>query len=436
MDQLPLRQRHYLKVEELVEEPGPHLLDVIMQKKALANLFYADYPGSKPSTPSAVSSAHGTLDHILLALPGYVFNSSEGILWKVYEQVFARLPSYTRFLIVAHENIIPQLKSKLEVLGITGRVEVKPVPSRVEFTPWAEDPFVVVYDDQGQVLVEPHSFHRRNDAMIATFMGSPNSFRRSRSPLYFEGGNTLVGDNFILMGADYAVQSLAHIGNYIRPEDGGSRLKGIMEMYNEYIDLKRRIFYVGSSIPVPEETSTLFRHKGILRRESYYRQNKKGSVQPVFHIDMFITLAGRGDDGRYRLMVGDPALAARILGEKLLPYAMPEIFDDIANNLRAQGFVVYRNPLPLIYVDDDRSLMRNWYFATPNNALVEITDKSRTIWMPTYGFGDWSYLRKTDEANIASWEKLGFDVIVVEDLHPFAEHSGSLHCIKKVLKRK
>lgn len=431
MSQLPLRKRHYPKVEELVEEPGPHLLDVIMQKRALATLFYTGYPGALPSPLSAVSSAHGAITQLLLTVPYYVYNS---ILWKIYEQLIERLPSYTRFFILAHESIAAMLIEKLEELNVMERSEVRLVPNRINFTPWTEDPFIVVNDDKGPLLVEPHSFHRRNDSLIPIFMDGINGSRRLRSPLYFEGGNTIVGDDFILMGADYAVESLAHLGNYTA-DDGISRVEKVMKMYNDYLDTRRKIFYIGSNIPVPEEASGLFSYKGGLRKEKYYRQNKPGSVQPVFHIDMFITPAGRGKDGRYRLVVGDPALASEILGEKVSPYSIPEVFNDIANGLRANGFDVYRNPLPLVYMDDERSFVRNWYFASANNALVEITGNSKMIWLPCYGFGDWSYLHKTDEANITIWKNLGFEVIVIEDLHPLAEHSGSLHCIKKILRR-
>ena len=47
--------------------------------------------------------------------------------------------------------------------------------------------------------------------------------------------------------------------------------------------------------------------------EVLYFGNKPGTVQPLFHIDMFVTLAGRAEDGRYRVLVGDPHLAAQIL---------------------------------------------------------------------------------------------------------------------------
>ncbi|WP_101444956.1 hypothetical protein [Pontibacter ramchanderi] len=63
------------------------------------------------------------------------------------------------------------------------------------------------------------------------------------------------------------------------------------------------------------------------------------------------------------------------------------------------------------------------------------SETDKTVWLPTYGHGNWEYLRKTDEANKQVWEELGFRVVQLEDFNPFAEKSGALHCIKKYLRR-
>jgi hypothetical protein len=80
--------------------------------------------------------------------------------------------------------------------------------------------------------------------------------------------------------------------------------------------------------------------------EFVYQGNAPGTRQPLFHIDMFISLAGRGEDGRYRLMVGDPREAAILTGEPLKPEAMPEVFDNIAAQLAQSGFAVIRTRSP------------------------------------------------------------------------------------------
>jgi hypothetical protein len=136
------------------------------------------------------------------------------------------------------------------------------------------------------------------------------------------------------------------------------------------------------------------------------------------------------------VLVGDPKLAARLLGVPLWPHSMSEVFDDIARGLKQLGFTVIRNPLPLVYVDDPENKERLWYFATSNNALVQVPARGQKIvWLPTYGHGAWAELAATDRRNREIWERLGFEVRLLGDFHPFAENLGALHCIKKYLKR-
>ena len=148
---------------------------------------------------------------------------------------------------------------------------------------------------------------------------------------------------------------------------------------------------------------------------------------------MFISLAGRNDSGKYTVLVGDPQMAADVLEQQLPDGAMKEVFDDIANQLTSLGFNVVRNPLPLVYDDDDESRTRIWYFATSNNAIIQ--DKPKVVWLPTYGHGLWSQLWATDERNKEIWESLGYEVKQLADFHPFAANLGAAHCISKYIAR-
>ena len=140
---------------------------------------------------------------------------------------------------------------------------------------------------------------------------------------------------------------------------------------------------------------------------------RSGTHQPVYHVDMFVTLAGRGPDGRYRVLVGDPALASDILDEQLPEHAHGGAFDEVAAALAAiDGLDVIRNPLPLIYADRPESRTRQWYFASANNCWVQDDEAAgRTVWLPEFGQGQWRKLCKTDEANAAVWRALGFHVV-------------------------
>ncbi len=200
-----------------------------------------------------------------------------------------------------------------------------------------------------------------------------------------------------------------------------------------------RIVFVGTDLSVPEET---IRPCADDRDRLEVVFQAVGSALPLDHLDMFISLAGRDAVGRYRLLVGSPALAAELLGQPLPDHAMQDVFDDVAANLAAEGFEVIRNPLPLTYGDGRRTLdgvvrdVRLWYHASANNCLVQIDEAAGDhVWLPTYGHRGWRELAVTDAANRRIWEKLGFTVHELTNFHAFAQRLGAVHCIAKDLAR-
>jgi hypothetical protein len=312
------------------------------------------------------------------------------------------------------------------------------LPNHLNFSIWAEDGYATTLDrSTGRgYFVEPFEFPRYADGLIADFVANNIDLDNTQAPLYFQGGNLLIGDSFFMIGADYPANSLRYIDRVILPDPGEEPPAAIQRLYHEYLDRERELLVVASTLPVPAETAEPIQVEGEQWTEVKYFGNHPGTQQPLFHIDMFITLVGRSRGGRYRVLVGDPKMAARILGIPLWPHSMSEVFDDIAHELKKLGFTVIRNPLPLVYVDDPDTKERLWYFATANNALVQVPNRGqRIVWLPTYGHGAWAALAATDRRNREIWERLGFEVRQLGDFHPFAANLGALHCIKKYLKR-
>jgi hypothetical protein len=66
---------------------------------------------------------------------------------------------------------------------------------------------------------------------------------------------------------------------------------------------------------------------------------------------------------------------------------------------------------------------------------VENDMTNKNVWLPTYGYGEWSILTTTDNKNKEIWESLGYTVHFLSDFHPFAENLGAVHCISKYLGR-
>jgi hypothetical protein len=437
-EQPVLRERHYPKVAGLERRTETDADWGVRVRSAVQLEATRGHLG--PGSPSLVSSAHGAFDRILLAMPAYSVDGEGNPITAAYLDLLSKLPPEVEFVVVTHESVQQQVERLFEDAGRSAPT-LAVLRDHLHFSVWAEDGYVGVLDaDSGTTyLIEPFSFPRYADSLIADAVAQRTEIRHSPTPLYFQGGNVLVGDDFWLIGADYPAKTLAYFEDappLREPAPGVPPAEVVRQLYREYLDTDRTLIYVGSTRPVPVQVRRPFDLNGEPWTEMLFLGNKQGTVQPLFHIDMFITLAGRAQDGRYRVLVGDPGLAARILGVAEWPHAMQEVFDDIARQMENAGFAVTRNPLPLVYTDDVATSTRYWYFATANNALVEITAGRRRVWLPAYGFGAWTALAATDQANVEAWSDLGFEATLLADFHPFAENLGAVHCIKKYLARR
>jgi hypothetical protein len=387
----------------------------------------------RPASPELVPSADGRIAQILFTLPSYAVDP---VLWTVYRDLWQKLPDEAELVVLAQASIAEEVDATVADLGLSPRCTVLAGPDEINFSIWAEDGYVFARGDGAGYFVEPFVFRRRGDALVADLVTNGTDLRMYQAPLYFQGGNVLVGDDFWMIGADYVRNTIA-LGVLDIPPGASpdEQVAAVTAAYRTYLDHARTPAIVGSRVEVPGEGAFRVQIQGETWTDFAYLGNEEGTRQPLFHIDMFLTLAGRSSSGAYRVLVGDPRLAAETLGEPVPPYAMTDVFDDIAEQLADRGFEVVRNPLPLVYVSDDARRERTWYFATANNALVEVSDQRKRVLLPSYGHTAWPELAATDQANVAVWEGLGFEAVLLGDFHPFAQNLGAVHCIKKYLAR-
>ncbi len=391
--------------------------------------------------PHLVSSLHGAIERILFTIPYWVFHpemypAEEQMIRKyaaVFRHILSTLPQATRVVLFTHQRSAALAREWLEELGMAGRTEIVEAPDTMRFSVWAEDAYCVCEDliDDESYLVEPASFTRMEDAYIADRIAPATDLQTTQVPLYFQGGNLLIGDDFWFIGADYPANSLEL--NLIVPKPGESKADAVARGYGSLVEHERQLIVVGARVPVP----AMHRRPVTINDEAWhevlYFGNQEGTLQPLFHIDMFISLVGRNAAGAYTVLVGSPQLAFDMLDEAPHEAAMQDVFDDIASGLAALGFDVVRNPLPLVYDDDDQEKLRYWYFATGNNVIAQ--DNPRKVWIPTYGHAPWDKLAVIDAENKRTWESLGYTVELLPDFHPFAANLGAAHCIKKYLGR-
>jgi hypothetical protein len=421
-----LRPRSYPPTPGLVRRTSADYSPAERRSRGVRSYLTSSTLDLRPAQPSLVSTAEGRIERMLLTIPRYAVESPA--LAAVYTSLLAALREDVVLTVLTHESVADEVARWRR----TPEDVVLGVEDHLLFSVWAEDGYVIAEDAAGDAwFVEPYAFPRYGDGLVAELVSNGTGLRKAQAPLYFQGGNVLIGDDFVLLGADYPAESLEYVGDVLAPLPGESPAALVKRLYTEYLDVGRRLLYVGSRVPVPAEESRPVEIDGEEWTEVVHTGNAPETAQPIFHIDMFITPAGRGDDGRYRVLVGDPSLAADLLGEPVAPHAMRQVFDSVADVLERLGFDVIRNPLPLVYVDDPAGRVRLWYFATANNALVE---PGRVI-LPTYGHGAWESLEVVDRANADLWRSLGYDVVELVDCHPLAEALGVVHCIKKYLRR-
>ena len=350
-----------------------------------------------------------------------------------FRAVLEGLPAHTIRTVACHAEVVASVEDWLEEMELGDRSEVLPLEDGRRFTVWAQDTCVVQTRRAGETrLLTPSSFPRMDDAWVLAQAAEGLSLPTASTDLFFQGGNVLVGDDFWLLGTDALLQTL---------KQGPHRDEGaVLRDFAELFDHRRRLILVGTDLSVPSAmsrpTPVEVASDGEAWEELIHTGSPSGTRQPLFDLDTFLSLAGRRPDGRYRILVGDPRLAAEIAGTPLPVHAVPDVFDDVARQLDALGFDVHRNPLPLVHHDDPVLRRRRWYFATANNVLTEATGARARVWLPTYGDADHPELCDVDARNAAIWEDLGFDVQTLPPFHVFARGLGAVRCMCKILDRR
>lgn len=422
--------------------------------------------------PHLVSSCVGSIDRLLLCIPSWSLDHPD--LVAGYRSLIGSLRSGTRFVVALHHDARPIIEEWFRHAGHdAAAIDWVPLAPYLAVTDRAEDAYVSLNDaDDGSLyLMEPWSFGRVGDALIADAVEEHTDVWATTSPLIFQGGNCLIGDDVWLFGKDYlidTVELLTGPGSPVEVPTGRSSRRFALELFEHDVEQVRRMLLIGSRWPL-KQRDYIGRREG----DRFFVEiagGGMGTYQPIFHIDMFITLMGRIAAGRFGVLVGSPALGARLLGASA-PFAHADAYDRIARTLRRAGFSVYRNPLvhrsriaghftlgelreiaqrpggdslaaavaeldEMDASDSTDVYVRDWYHVTWNNCLVEnSTEVGRHVYLPTFGHGVNADLAVIDEWTERFWSARGFTVHLLADFTPFAKRQGVVHCIKKYLAR-
>lgn len=253
--------------------------------------------------------------------------------------------------------------------------------------------------------------------------------------LLLEGGNILANDSFILAGKDLLAQNILQaLGKDGRPESSRELLEQMDTQFRTEFSVDH-VIWVGTD----------------RAREDWSRPGHL-TYQPAFHLDLFITLGGKTEDGRQIVFVGDPKLTQKVLKAELKDKAPTfpvqiiqhfEVLDEfwlrheMERGLGMPSFKVV--PVPLF--------IHSRVIYSYNNCLVESYDGETVAYLPEYRVSEREdkYERLNPYfkvmASMVEEALLGNGFTKVNWLGPgkfFRKLSlmrGSLHCITKVLKR-
>lgn len=455
-----------------------------------------------------VSSVHGKLE-LLVFHYNEIDEIAKNTNWQttiglhtVIAQLGTVMPN-VMFLIVtekAKQSTIKLLKDYLDAY-INGQYEIIPAFKRTtdsdaKFGPWARDTYLALYDNEKDTvaLIEPRKLINRsgiNDLKVLdSFVKHDNAQKRNvvkgkpLAALDYDGGNFLIGDNFMFVGQDIY--------------EANKIIKRVEEVIHKGLKDCRSLFFLKASPPndiqrINTKTSDGFYNSFASRGKT----DARGLHQPMFHLDYFMSLAGRDALGAYQVVVGKPIVGLSEEEQRTLPddvvqlcriqvERMDKSIEEVIKYLQSedvqckQQFRVVRVPLPLTYHDEliegtKTLLYRKWYWATYNNCIVEIYNDRRIVWLPSYAdnynhlhldeekrqkwihtlnniplrptinedtqlvYGNWdTSLSKHEKAVETIWKYcLGFDEInfIRADLHHYIQSKGSIACLTNCIKR-
>lgn len=288
------------------------------------------------------------------------------------------------------------------------------------FRRWAQDPFLVLQKGEWTILLDSLHNRRLCDFFLPLEIAQQTDphFVVRPTRLYIEGGNVLRGIKGVFIGEDLVHENmqLLSLERAKVLEDFSKTFGGVDIIPVKMRSQRRRLRLDGG--------------KGDLTR------------QPLFHIDLLMSLGGRiEEDSQEVIFYSDPIITSQLLENiKDKRSFHSNLEDDIeirfrepAESLAAIGFHVIC--VPVFFYDN---VLYSW-----TNCLIETQDKRKRVILPSYQAEydpeKLNTVFEILEKEVAStYTNAGMEVVWIEAGRMFrnlARQGGSLHCAVKVLRR-
>ncbi|PLC16918.1 hypothetical protein BV582_05025 [Bacillus paralicheniformis] len=383
-----------------------------------------------------VSSVYGKIKRMLLTFPNFSVLPNDIVLQR-YKGIFESLDKDVQYIILAHKDVHTSIRQTVINSGLNPEknlilinafslypYNVKKVIKHIKndifecelesawHSIWAQDGYCCIKKEDGTtIMLEPLNFTRYGDNFVADQIAAETDIELEVTKYHIEGGNILAGDNYIIIGKDYL-----HLNEKVTGENKEKITTELKKIFGV-----EQIIWLGLEKPIDFPIDVY-----------------QGLYQPLFHIDMYITLGGKSENGKELIFVADAKIAKEILGEEMPPTKISDAFDQTAkwlNEYSKDGleFEVKRIPIDLWNVSENQGT-----FLTYNNCLVETFEETKNVYVPSYSSVAPGSInrRKLDEEVAKIFSSNGFNVTLLEGAYEeLCKRGGSLHCITKDLDR-
>ncbi|HHG85915.1 MAG TPA: hypothetical protein ENJ82_14300 [Bacteroidetes bacterium] len=415
---------------------------------------------------SAQSSVYGKIEQLLLVYPGDPREISREDILDRFGSLFEHLGDRVTYIILSNYSQPLDVSDYLEAresftkafshallkshlypnhhtihipAPLTAPVQdLKDGEPHLNHSQFVQDPFVVMQTtNRESVLLESFRTLNPKNQMVAEQLAAATGMFIRPTEYWLEGGNILVGSDFALVGENLLHRNLELLfpGKNLEdetPGDSGRQTikEAITTNFKQLLGV-RYLQWLGST-------------SGILKKLKV--DQGKHRLQPFFHLDHYLTLAGMSRDGDELVLVGKINFD-HVVGFKEEFRAdlsqLNTLLDEVVSQLRKSGRV-FPGPrfefqtLPMggsIEKEMDEKgkvIGHRFHPFSYNNAQVEWYHGVKRIYLPRY-----EQTETLEEEIMSDLVGKGFSPVRFI-AHAFDHHAiqgGALHCMTKVLKR-
>lgn len=416
----------------------------------------ARQPFSRQIQTRALSSVYGKIEQMLLAYPGGKEGVDQHDIIKRYGNLFMAFRDRVTFVVMGHfgsnSDLIQKAQRAFEnamresfldpdqqliichapLAGGTVRKAKQAKPTTLQMgdedldhKDFIQDPFVVMETEtSATVLLEPINQVLPRNAYVAEQLASQAGFLIQPTDLILEGGDILIGDDFALVGRNTLLRNTA-LGERKSPDKSPEKVEAWVQMELARLLGVRYLYWIGLKEP--------------LDLGSFHNTGEQ-HCQPFFHIDLFLTLTGKTEDGEEGIAIGKIDLghvkdANPEERHKLVQ--INEALKEIEATLQRFGKEVPGPRFKVVTWEMGGVIDRNGkspHFIpySYNNAHIESYSGISRAYFPRYnGF---EALEKKIQSKLRVLN-IQTEVFIDNDFEYHSSRHGSLHCLSKVLKR-